>query len=35
MEIKFELDTKKSANAAIAIATVHALSHVSLATDLP
>jgi hypothetical protein len=35
MEIKFKLDTKKSAKAAIAIMTVHALSRVSLATDLP
>jgi hypothetical protein len=35
METKFELDAKKSAKAAIAIATAHALSRVSLATDLP
>jgi hypothetical protein len=35
MEIKFKLDTKKSAKAAVAIATAHALSRVSLATDLP
>jgi hypothetical protein len=35
MEIKFELDTKKSAKATIVIATAHALSCVSLATDLP
>ena len=35
MEIKFKLDTKKSAKAAVAIATAHALSCVSLATDLP
>jgi hypothetical protein len=35
MEIKFELDTKKSAKATVAIATVHALSCVSLAMDLP
>jgi hypothetical protein len=35
MEIKFELDTKKSAKAAVAIATMHVLSCVSLATDLP
>ncbi len=35
MEIKFELDTKKSAKAAVAIATAHMLSCVSLATDLP
>jgi hypothetical protein len=35
MEIKFELDTKKSAKAAVAIATAHTLSCVSLAMDLP
>jgi hypothetical protein len=35
MEIKFKLDTKKSAKAAVAITTAHALSCVSLATDLP
>jgi hypothetical protein len=35
MEIKFELDTKKSAKAAVAIATAHVLSRVSLAMDLP
>jgi hypothetical protein len=35
MEIKFKLDIKKSAKAAVAIATMHALSRVSLATDLP
>jgi hypothetical protein len=35
MQIKFKLDTKKSAKAAIAIATTHVLSHVSLAMDLP
>jgi hypothetical protein len=35
MEIKFKLDTKKSAKAAVAIATVHMLSRASLATDLP
>jgi hypothetical protein len=35
MKIKFKLDTEKSAKAAIAIATVHAFSCVSLAMDLP
>jgi hypothetical protein len=35
MEIKFELDTEKSAKATIDIATAHALSHVLLAMDLP
>jgi hypothetical protein len=35
MEIKFKLDTKKSAKAAIAIATAHVLFCVSLAMDLP
>jgi hypothetical protein len=35
MEIKFELDTNKAAKAAVAIATAHAFSRVSLATDLP
>jgi hypothetical protein len=35
MEIKFELDPKKSAKAAVAIATAHTLSRVSLATDSP
>jgi hypothetical protein len=35
MEIRFELDTKKTVKAAVAIATTHTLSHVSLATDLP
>jgi hypothetical protein len=35
MEIKFKLDTKKSAKAAVAIATAHALSCVSLAMDSP
>jgi hypothetical protein len=35
MEIKFELDTDKAAKAAVAIATAHAFSHVSLATDFP
>jgi hypothetical protein len=35
IEIKFKLDNKKSAKATVAIVTVHALSCVSLATDLP
>jgi hypothetical protein len=35
MEIKFKLDTNKAAKAAVAIATAHAFSRVSLATDLP
>ncbi len=35
MEIKFKIDTEKSAKAAVAIVTAHALSCVSLATDLP
>jgi hypothetical protein len=35
MEIKFELDTNKAAKAAVAIATAHAFSCVSLAMDLP
>ncbi len=35
MEIKFKLDTKKSAKVAIAIVMAHALSRVSLAMDLP
>ncbi len=35
MEIKFELDTNKAAKAAVAIATAHAFSCVSLATDSP
>ena len=35
MEIKFKLDTKKSAKVAIVIATAHALSCVSLAMDFP
>ncbi len=35
MKIKFKLDTKKSAKAAVAIATVHVLSCVSSATNLP
>jgi hypothetical protein len=35
MEIKFELDTDKSTKAAVAIATVHALTRVSFVTDLP
>jgi hypothetical protein len=35
MEIKFKLDTDKAAKAAVAIATAHAFSRVSLATDLP
>jgi hypothetical protein len=33
MEIKFKLDTNKAAKAAVAIATVHMFSRVSLATD--
>jgi hypothetical protein len=35
MEIKFELDTDKAAKAAVAIATAHVFSRVSLAMDLP
>jgi hypothetical protein len=35
MEIKFKLDTDKTAKAAVAIVTAHVFSHVSLATDLP
>jgi hypothetical protein len=35
MEIKFELDTDKAAKAAVAIATAHKFSLVSLAMDLP
>ena len=35
MEIKFELDTNKAAKAAVAIATAHPFSRVSLATDFP
>jgi hypothetical protein len=35
MEIKFKLDTDKAAKAAVAIATAHVFSRVSLATDLP
>jgi hypothetical protein len=35
MELMFKLDNKKSAKAAVAITTTHALSHVSLATDSP
>ena len=35
MEIKFELDTNKATKAAVAIATAHSFSRVSLATDLP
>jgi hypothetical protein len=35
MEIKFKLDTDKAAKAAVAIATAHAFSRVSLAMDLP
>ncbi len=35
MEIKFKLDTDKAAKAAVAIATAHTFSRVSLATDLP
>jgi hypothetical protein len=35
MEIKFELDTNKAAKAAVAIATAHGFSRVSLAMDLP
>ena len=35
MELKIELDTKKSTKAAVAIVTVHELSRISLATDSP
>ena len=35
MEIKFELDTEKASKAAVAIATTHALSRVSLASESP
>ncbi len=35
MEIKLELDTEKSTKAAVAIATVYALSRVSLAMESP
>jgi hypothetical protein len=35
MEIKFELDTEKASKAAVAIATAHALSRVSLASESP
>ncbi len=35
MEIKFELDTNKAAKAVVAIATAHAFSRFSLATNLP
>ncbi len=35
MEIKLELDTEKSTKTAVAIATAHALSRVSLATESP
>jgi hypothetical protein len=35
MEIKYELDTEKASKAAVVIATAHALSCISLATDSP
>ena len=35
METKFELDPEKATKAAVAIATAHALSRVSLASESP